>query len=132
LESRLGVIMVVALLIAMKGGISRALEFTGLQGVRAWSRIAIVVALPRIAVFARLLDRLRVVMHGRHWRRPRIVYSAFLVLVVVLGVLDQASPALMPNAPASSRINAWRADDAFVASLQRQLPRGAMVFQLPV
>jgi len=122
----------VALLIATKGGVSRALEFTGLQGVRAWSRIAIVVAFASIAVFARLLDRLRVVMHRRHWRRPRVVYSSFLVIVVVLGVLDQASPALMPNATASTRVKAWRADDAFVASLQRQLPRGAMVFQLPV
>ena len=132
LESRLGVVMVVAMLIATKGGVSRALEFTGLQGVRAWSRIAIVVAFASIAVFARLLDRLRVVMRRRHWRHPRIAYSAFLVVVVVLGVLDQASPALMPNAAASARVSGWRADDAFVASLQRQLPHGAMVFQLPV
>jgi phosphoglycerol transferase len=50
----------------------------------------------------------------------------------VLGVLDQASPLLMPNAGASARANSWRADDAFVASMQRQLPHGAMVFQLPV
>ena len=55
---------------AMKGGVSRALEFMGLQGVRAWSRIAIVVAFASIVVFARLLDRLRVVIRRRHWRDP--------------------------------------------------------------
>ena len=132
LESRLGVVMLAALLLAMKGGLSRALEFTGLQGVRAWSRIAIVVAFASIAVFARLLDRLRVVIHRRHWRRPRLTYVSVLVIVIVLGVLDQASPALMPTAGLTSRARAWHADAAFVASMQRQLPRGAMVFQLPV
>jgi phosphoglycerol transferase len=55
---------------------------------------------------------------------------SILVIVVVVGVLDQASPALMPNPGARAR--SWRADDAFVASLERQLPRNAMVFQLPV
>jgi len=131
-ESRLGLIMVVAILLAMKGGVSRVLEFTGLQGVRAWSRIAIVVAFASIVVFARLLDRLRVVVRRRHWRRSRLTFSSFLVIVVVLGVLDQASPLLMPSAGATSRERAWRDDQAFVASMQRQLPRGAMVFQLPV
>jgi len=131
-ESRLGLIMVVAILLAMKGGVSRVLEFTGLQGVRAWSRIAIVVAFASIVVFARLLDRLLVVVHRRHWRRSRLTFSSFLVIVVVLGVLDQASPLLMPSAGATSRERAWRDDQAFVASMQRQLPRGAMVFQLPV
>jgi phosphoglycerol transferase len=60
------------------------------------------------------------------------VFSSFLVIVVVLGVLDQASPVLMPSAGATSRERAWRADEAFVASMERRLPRDAMVFQLPV
>jgi hypothetical protein len=114
----------------MKGGLSRALELVGLQGVRAWTRIAIVVAFVSIVVFARLLDRVRVVIRRRRWRRPRLMWSSVLVIVVVVGVLDQASPALMPSPGARARL--WRADEAFVASLERQLPRNAMVFQLPV
>jgi hypothetical protein len=38
----------------------------------------------------------------------------------------------MPSVGETSRARAWRADGAFVASLQRQLPRDAMVFELPV
>jgi phosphoglycerol transferase len=132
LESRLGILILAALLLAMKGGVSRALEYAGLQGVRAWSRIVIVIAFASIAVSARLLDRVRVVIRRRHWRRPRLTYISILVIVAVLGVLDQASPALMPNAGAASRERAWRADDAFVASMERRLPRGAMVFEIPV
>jgi phosphoglycerol transferase len=53
-----------------------------------------------------------------------------LAVVLVVGLLDQASPALMPDAQGRARL--WRADGAFVASLEHQLPDNAMVFQLPV
>src|SRR5207249_39462 len=118
-----------------KGGLSRALELTGLSGVRAWSRICIVVAFASIVVFARLLDRLHVVVsrrtRGRASKR-RQIWTSVLVGVVLLGALDQASPALMPNAEAAARARVWRRDDAFVKALQRRLPRNAMVFELPV
>jgi hypothetical protein len=130
LESRLGIIMVAALLLGTKGGLSRALELLGLQGVRAWNRIAIVVAFASIVVFARLLDRLHVVIRKRRWPRARLVFTSMLVIVTVVGVLDQASPAQMPDGRSHER--AWNADAAFVASIERQLPHDAMVFQLPV
>jgi hypothetical protein len=126
-EARLGIIMLAALFLATKGGFARALELTGLGGVRAWSRIAIVVAFAAVVVSARLLDRLRVVMRPR-W--PTFAWTSVIAVVLVVGVLDQASPALMPHPKARARL--WRADDAFVATLERRLPDDAMVFQLPV
>jgi hypothetical protein len=81
-------------------------------------------------VFARLLDRLRVVMRGRLRTIPRIAWPSLLAVVLVVGVLDQASPALMPKPEERARL--WRADSAVVASLERRLPTNAMVFQLPV
>lgn len=127
-EARLGIVMLGALLLGTKGGFARALELTGLGGIRAWSRIAIVVAFGGVIVSARLLDRLRILI----WRRPlpRLAWASVLAVVLVVGVLDQASPALMPEPQARARL--WRADDAFVASLERRLPDNAMVFQLPV
>ena len=130
LEARLGVVMIAALLIATEGGLSRVLELVGLQGVRAWNRIAIVIAFAGIVVLARLLDRVRVLIRRRHWGSPRLVWVSVLALVVVIGVLDQSSPALMPD-PAA-RASLWRSDGAFVAAMQRQLPKQAMVFELPV
>ncbi len=129
LEARIGVIVAAAFLLATKGGFSRALELVGLLGVRAWNRIAIVIAFAGIVVFGRLLDRGRVALLRRH-RTParRSAFTAVLVAVIVIGVLDQASPVMMPDPPARQ----WRADDAFVASLERRLPESAMVFQLPV
>jgi phosphoglycerol transferase len=129
-EARLGIIVVAALLLATKGGLSRPLELVGLQGVRAWNRIAIVIAFACIVVLARLLDRLRVAIHRRRWQRPKLVFTSVLALVLVVGVLDQASPAQMPDSKA--RAGLWHSDGAFVAALERRLPKTAMVFQLPV
>jgi hypothetical protein len=131
-EARLGVVMLAALAVATKGGLSRPLEYLGLQGVRAWNRIAIVVAFAGIVVAARLLDRVRVrAFRSRNARRPvRYLWCAALAGVVVLTALDQASPAFLPKTSTTAR--AWNADAAFVTTLQRRLPENAMVFQLPV
>jgi hypothetical protein len=131
-EARLGIVVVGALVLATKGGLSRPLELVGLSGVRAWSRIAIVVAFACVAVFARLLDRGRVALRYRFGRRSRKWWPAIVGVIVVLGLLDQSSSPLMPGAAATTRARLWHADGAFVAALQRRLPRDAMVFQLPV
>jgi hypothetical protein len=130
-EARLGVVMLAALALATKGGLSRPLEYVGLQGVRAWNRIAIVVAFAGIVVVARLLDRVRVrARHATPRTRATAVWCTALVAVIVLALLDQTSPALLPKSTATAP--QWNADAAFVASMQRRLPANAMVFQLPV
>jgi len=129
-EARVGIVIAGAVLLGMQGGLSRALELVGLSGVRAWTRIAIVIAFAGIVVFARLLDRARAdLARRRHVLQPA-AWSLILAVVVVVGVLDQASPVMLPK-PAA-RADLWRADGAFVATLERRLPKNAMVFQLPV
>jgi len=130
LEVRLGFIIVAAVLLASKGGLSRALELVGLNGVRAWNRIAIIVAFASIVVFARLLDRFRAFVRRRRWPRPRLIWTTALAIILLVGVLDQASPAKMPDPKANAQM--WQSDTTFVASMERRLPRNAMVFQLPV
>ncbi len=131
-EARLGIVMVAALALASKGGLSRPLELLGLQGIRAWNRIAIVVAFAAIVVFARLLDRARAraLRATRDRRRARAAWAVALTAVVLVGVLDQTSPEPLPAHAAA--VSAWRADAAFVTTLQRHLPAHAMVFQLPI
>ena len=129
-EARLGVIMVAALFLGTKGGISRGSSSPACRACAVWNRIAIVIAFASVVVLARLLDRLRVVIHRRHWVRPQLAFASLLVVVLLVGVLDQASPAEMPDSKANAK--QWHADAAFVASIERQLPKKAMVFQLPV
>ncbi len=130
LESRLGLVMLIAFFFGAAGGLARVMELVGLQGVRAWNRIAIVIAFAAIAVFARSLDRLRASRTFRDRLRRPLVWNTVLAAVLIVGVLDQTSGALLPDARANE--TAWRHDAAFVARLERALPHGAMVFQLPV
>lgn len=130
LETRLGIVMLIAFLFGAGGGLSRVMELTGLQGVRAWNRIAVVLAFAGIAVFARTLDRVRVSRRFRERFRRKLLWYPALAIVLVVGVLDQTSGALLPD-PHANEV-AWRADAAFVHDLQRRLPHDAMVFQLPV
>ena len=129
-EARVGILVIAALVLGTAGGLSRALELVGLSGVRAWTRIAIVVAFASIVVFGRLLDRLRVTLARRRQPFPRLAWTSCLAVILVVCTLDQAAPASLPNP--GGRAALWRTDRAFVAKLERRLPKNAMVFQLPV
>ena len=133
-EARIGIVIVSALVLGTGGGLSRALELVGLSGIRAWNRIAIVIAFAGTVVFARLLDRARVAIARPRDRArrviPRAAWATGGALIIVLGALDQASPALLPKP--QDRAGLWRRDGAFVATIERRLPKNAMVFQLPV
>lgn len=129
-EARIGIVIIAALILGTAGGFGRALELAGLSGVRAWSRIAIVVAFASIVVFARSLDRVRITLTRRGRPMSRRVVVLSVGAIIVIAALDQASPALLPDP--SARADGWKADQQFVTDLERQLPRDAMVFQLPV
>ena len=83
---------------------SRVMELLGLQGVRAWNRIAIVIAFAAIAVFARTLDRVRVSRRcASRFRRNRSRGTPVLAVVLVVGLLDQTSGAVLPDPRANER-----------------------------
>jgi len=131
LEARLGLVMLVALLLGVGGGVSRLLESVGLQGVRAWSRIAIVIAFAALTVSMRLLDRARVSFRLRRGHRlPTGAWISVLVLVLLFGAWDQTAATVLPGVTA--RGAAWDRDARFVAALEARVPPGTMVFQLPV
>jgi phosphoglycerol transferase len=130
LEARIGIVVVVALLLGMKGGISRLLAQTSFGEIRAWVRITIVIAFACLVVFARLLDRFRAYLFRRYDRDMRTVFASVLVIVCVVGILDQTSPGNLPDPGRGAAT--WRSDDTFVHGLEARLPHNAMVFQMPV
>jgi phosphoglycerol transferase len=74
-----------------------------------------------------LLDRVGGALATR--QRGLALFGAMLAGVVVLGVADQTSNAFVPR---YREIEAsFRSDAGFVGAIERSLPRGAMVYQLP-
>ncbi|MBL9208266.1 MAG: hypothetical protein JNN01_24490 [Opitutaceae bacterium] len=107
------------------GGITNLLAlFFGFQIFRATNRIAIF-----ISCLALLFLALRM---SRHLRRfPRGVSLGAAALVSLLGVLDQIPRRSEPERRALL-VARVEADAHFGRTLESALPRGAMVFQLPV
>lgn len=129
-EARLGVVMLSAVFLGMGGGIGRLLEHVGLEGVRAWPRIAIVIAFAALAVTLRLLDRARASLHVRGRTVPAIAWAGALAALLVVGVLDQTPATALPTATAGAA--AWDRDQRLVQHVERRLRPGAMVFELPI
>jgi phosphoglycerol transferase len=112
-----------AVLAATVGGAGTIVSLFVSPRVYAYSRISPFLVFFSLAAVACWLDR---VAGGR--RHGRLIWAG----VLALGLLDQlVAIGPLNKDVAASRIE-YRGLRGFVESLERQLPQGAMVFQLPV
>ena len=122
-----GAAALVAFVVGTMGGGSTLIAYELTAQVRAWNRLSLVIAFTALLTIALVLTGL-----GERWRargRPRWLLGVLAAVVGVVGILDQTSPT---DAPAYAALGAaWRADDAFVAAIERRLPADADVVQLP-
>jgi len=126
--STMGVLTVSAIVVGTISGFSLLVFGFGFRDLRSWNRISVFIAFFAFVVVAYGLDWLRRrVPAGRWWTTPLVVVALGAVLVV--GILDQVSPAVVPDYAATKA--RWNSDDAFVASVERTLPSGASVYELP-
>lgn len=125
--ARLGVVILLALGIAVQGSAANLLEASGIASIRAWVRIAIVIAFAGVAASCHLLADVR---HRLGRRVSTIGWIAVLIVIGIVATLDQAAPAAIPDA--RTKQAAFESDRAFVRDLEDRLPADAMIFQLPV
>jgi phosphoglycerol transferase len=119
---------IAAFLLGTVGGLGVLFALLVSPQIRAYTRISPFIAFFSFIVVAWLLDRLFV-------RLPtpslRIVYYLGLVVVLVVGVLDQTSTTFF-FVPEYEKIKReWDSDADFVSRIEASLPTRAMVFQLP-
>jgi phosphoglycerol transferase len=126
--STMGVLTVAAIVMATISGFSLLVFGFGIRDLRSWNRISVFIAFFAFVVVAYGLDWLRRrVPAGRWWTTPVVIVA--LAAVLVVGILDQVSPAVVPDYAATKA--RWDSDAAFVAHVQRALPSGASVYELP-
>jgi phosphoglycerol transferase len=96
-----------------------------------WSRISVFIGFFSLVALAVAVQGAWARRQGRGARGGgRGVAFAAGVAAVVLGLLDQTQPSVVPLY--SSYRNAFTNDRQFVAQIERRLPPGSMVFQLPL
>lgn len=114
---RLALVIVAAVGFATVGGLGFLLATLGFTQTRVWSRMAAFVGFSAIAGLAMVVSR--------RWRtHPRV--GLWVCAIVALSLIEH------PLLPGRSGVDAmFREDRSTVASLERDLPRGAMVAELP-
>jgi len=133
----LGVLTIASILLATVSGFSLLIAGAGFRDIRSYNRIVVYLAFAAFVAVAFGLDWIGRRLPDRPWRVP--VAALGLAFVLVFGILDQVSPAWVPDyATTQAR---WSSDAAFVDHIERVLSDGVpladpqsntpAVFQLP-
>jgi phosphoglycerol transferase len=124
---RLGLLTIVAVVVATVSGISLIISALGVRYIRSYNRISVFIAFFALIAVAFALDW--VVARVPRWHGRAVLAAAVCVVVLAVGVFDQTSSADIPDYKALER--AWNSDDVFMHGIQRDLGKGAAVFEMP-
>lgn len=126
--SHYAVVTVAAFLIATTGGGAAVFAFVVGSPLRAWNRLSIFIAFFALGAVGWCIDELRrrVANDERRW-----LVAAGMVVVGLVGAFDQTSPAFAVTRSHAAVEATWNSDRDFVAAIERELPRGAAVLQVP-
>jgi phosphoglycerol transferase len=124
---RLGLLTIVAVVVATVSGIALIISALGVRYIRSYNRISVFIAFFALIAVAFALDW--VVARVPRWHGRAVVAAAICVAVLAVGVFDQTSSADVPDYKALER--AWNSDDGFMHGIERDLGKGAAVFEMP-
>ncbi|HEX5195172.1 MAG TPA: hypothetical protein VFW09_20445 [Solirubrobacteraceae bacterium] len=131
--SALGVAVVLA--IAVTGGISSLTRVFVSNDIRAWNRMSVLIAFFALLSVGLLLDRLLALIRRRLGRDRRLAalgpWPGLVLLAAVLafGIADQTSRFFVPNFKRDAA--EYHSDGRFDAGIERTLPTGAEVMEVP-
>ncbi|MDQ3647024.1 MAG: hypothetical protein M3433_00270 [Actinomycetota bacterium] len=117
----------IALLISTTGGVSALIALLVTPKLRTWDVMSIVIAFFCLFAVALGLDAMR-----RRWQaagRNGFVFVSLLAAILVLGALDQTSDSFVPHYKREAALA--HSTSALVASVERSLPSGSKILQLP-
>lgn len=128
----LSVLTLSGFLLAMIGGVGSLVSLFGLTQLRAYNRISVFLAFFCLLAVGLWLEKFHKFLSQRLppslWAKS--AFALFLTGLVWCGLLDQVSPYFLPNYQAARR--EFESDYNFVSEIEPKVPRGAMIFQLPV
>jgi phosphoglycerol transferase len=124
---RLAALTVISIVLGVTGGLSWVFGIGGFTEIRSWNRISVFIGFYALVAVGVWLDRFRAWLPD--FRARTFVVPAAAALLVVVGVFDQTSDAIVPDSRRSQ--TEWDNDARFVAQIEETMPAGSAVFQLP-
>lgn len=123
----LGLFTIAGLILATIGGLGTVFAYVVSPWLRCYERMSIFIAFFALLAVALLLDRA-----GRRWAATPLRQFAFLgclLLLLVGGLRDQTPRIAIMSTKNTSE--AYHSDAAFVRDVEKQVPAGRMIFQIP-
>jgi hypothetical protein len=124
---RLASLTVIAVLLGVTGGLEWVIGLVGFTEIRSWNRISVFIAFYALLAVALFGDR--VVARLPQFRAKRWAVAGGAALLVLIGVFDQTSRAIVPNSHVYEET--WNADQRFVDRIESTMGKSDAVFQLP-
>lgn len=116
-----------AVLLGIFGGLGLLFAFLVSPEIRAYNRVSVYIAFLSILGLLYLLE----IVRHKYFKSAIRRYTFFGILAVILavGLLDQTNPGMVPDY--ASLEKAYASDETYFRGIEKTLPPGAMVFQLP-
>jgi phosphoglycerol transferase len=118
-----------AVLLGLAGGLGSLVALFLTPSIRAYNRISVYVAFCSLFALALVLDRLGRRLGGS--ARGRWAMAGLCAALVTLGVLDQTTTRFEFVGQYAEMARDYRHDAEFVGRIERRMPVGSMIFQLP-
>lgn len=137
LRDDIGLLVVVAILVATVSGGAILLGLAGFSQVRVWNRMSLLIAFASLAYALTWLERGWTVVRDRIAGTPgrdrawvrQVVGTALVIPLVGFVLWDGAHVAGLDYEANDAR---WVADADYVAAIDEAMPNGTAIFQLPV
>lgn len=118
-----------AILFATIGGFSSVIAYAAIPLFRSMNRMSIFIAFFSIFGFLILLQAVsEKILYNKHLKYDILICSMAFVLLAV-GIFDQTSNFYIPTY-SSLKVENLK-DEQFIANIESQMPKNAMIFQLP-
>ena len=119
---------IAAVLLATIGGFGVLFALLISPQIRAYNRISVFIAFFSLIVVVQLLDALFKKLVNWRWR---VLYYVGLVVITVVGVLDQTTTTFFFVPEYEKITHEYQSDAEFVRQIESVTPPGGMVFQMP-
>jgi phosphoglycerol transferase len=130
--SKLAIMALGSFLLATVGGVGEIIAYLGFPQIRAYERITVYLGFLSLCAAAWVADTLarRIASSGLGSAGVRrgIVVACFAA-VLLLGFLDQTSPAMVPDYAKNRAV--FESDRVFVERIESVVPNESSIFQLP-
>jgi len=123
---QLSYLNIFAILLSSMGGFGSIVAFAISPQIRAYDRMSIYIAFFSLTALALVLDQFYKKFCVNNLKK--ILFTILIIIALIIGMIDQTKGLVLPHEPT---VNEYINDDRFIKSIEKTIPTGSKVFQLP-